>query len=131
MLRHAFDNRTGSLDTQTAKLILYDGSVGIHLCPPIPASMKKEVYQGETVLTKDKLVAACCDCMSGGNKKYLADKSLSACVHVFPRGYLLTILLLEDLAEHMLLELSLKVTSTDIETSTWSAAQIQSMNTSL
>ena len=131
MLRHAFDNRTGSLDTQTAKLILYDGSVGIHLCPPIPASMKKEVYQGETVLTKDKLVAACCDCMSGGNKKDLADKSSSACVHVFPRGYLLTILLLEDLAEHMLLELSSKVTSADIETSTWSAVQIQSMKTSI
>ena len=50
-LRHSLDIRTESLDNKTAKLILYNGDkVGIHITTPIPASIKKSVYDGTTVL---------------------------------------------------------------------------------
>ena len=97
-LRHTFDSRTESLDNKTAKIVLCNGEVGIHLSTPIPASMKKDIYDGDTVLTKDKILCAKCDCKSGAQKK-----NRNVCVHTKPRGLLLSVLLAEDLAEHMLL----------------------------
>ena len=131
MLRHAYDSRTESLDDQSGKLIMYDGAVGIHLSPPIPASMKKEVYSGETVVTKDKLVVACCDCMSGGNKNDPTAKKSSACVHTPVRAFLLTMLLYQGLAQHIMAEFASKVTTADVETSIWNADQIKSMKNSI
>lgn len=125
-LRHAFDVRTESLDNKTAKLILYDGDkVGIEITTPIPASMKKDVYDGTTVLTKDELLATECGCMSGAK-----NGECRACIHVLPRGFLLSILLSEDLAQHMLLELTSMVTSAEIETDNWTPEQIASMKSS-
>ena len=125
-LRHAFDVRTESLDNKTAKLILYDGDkVGIEISSPIPASMKKSVYNGTIVLTKDEILATECDCMSGAK-----NGECRACVHVLPRGFLLSILLAEDLAQHMLLELTSMVTSAEIETDNWTPEQIASMKSS-
>ena len=48
-----------------------------------------------------------------------------AWVHSFGRPFLLTILLAEDLGQHLLLELPSKVTSPNIKTATWSTQQIQ------
>jgi len=118
-LRHAFDNRTESLDNKTAKIVLCNGEVGIHLSTPIPASMKKDIYDGDTVLTKDKILCAKCDCKSGAQ-----GKNRNVCVHTKPRGILLSILLAEDLAEHMLLELTSMLTSPAVETDTWSEEQV-------
>jgi len=125
-LRLAFDVRTESLDNKTAKLILYDGDkVGIEISSPIPASMKKSIYNGTIVLTKDEILATECDCMSGAK-----NGECRACVHVLPRGFLLSILLAEDLAQHMLLELTSMVTSAEIETDNWTSEQIASMKSS-
>ena len=65
-MHYALDVRSESLDNKTAKLILYDGDkVGIQISTPVPASMKKDVYPGTTVLTKDELLCCECECMSG------------------------------------------------------------------
>ena len=87
-VRHALDRRTESLDNKKSKLILYKGEVGIILESPIPASMKNDVYNGTTVLTKDALLCCECDCKSGSKNNQKV-----ACVHSQPRGYLLSLLL--------------------------------------
>jgi hypothetical protein len=126
-LRHAFDSRTESLDNKTAKLILYEGNVGILLTTPIPASMKKEKYKGSTALTTDMLLCCDCGCKSGGTGNQRV-----ACVHSLARAYLLSVLLAEDLAEHMLLELSSLVTSPEIEQeSGWDGDAVTSMRESI
>mmetsp|Transcript_4844 Transcript_4844/g.7520 ORF Transcript_4844/g.7520 Transcript_4844/m.7520 type:complete len:1097 (-) Transcript_4844:34-3324(-) len=119
-LRHTFDSRTESLDNKTAKIVLCNGEVGIHLSTPIPASMKKDIYDGDTVLTKDKILCAKCDCKSGAQKK-----NRNVCVHTKPRGLLLSVLLAEDLAEHMLLELTSMLTSAAVESDVWSEEQVE------
>ena len=79
------------------------------------------------MLTKDELL--CCDC---GCKSGSKGKQKVACVHSLPRAYALSILLAEDLSEHMLLELSSLVTSSDIEQqSGWNDDDIESMKNSL
>jgi hypothetical protein len=125
-LRHAFDSRMKSLDDKVAKLILYEGEVGIHIQTEVPASMKQEKYYGDTVLTKNKLLAVSCQCKSGSNG---AEKI--ACVHSLPRPFMLTILLAEDLAEHILLELTSTVTSSNVEKDTWDSDKLQSMKQSV
>ena len=100
-LRHALDSRTESLDNKQAKLILYNGKVEIVLESHIPASMKKDIYNGTTVLTKDELLCCECDCKSGSKEHQKV-----SCVHSVPRALLMVFLLAEDLAEHLLLELS-------------------------
>eukprot|EP00956_Cyclotella_meneghiniana_P042479 scaffold248489_cov87-Cyclotella_meneghiniana.AAC.1 len=67
-LRHAFDSKTESLDNKIAKLLLYEGEIAIMISTPIPASMKKEIYEGCVVLTKDKLLCCECDCKSGSKE---------------------------------------------------------------
>jgi len=125
-LRHALDNRTESLDNKTAKIVLCNGEVGIHLSTPIPASMKKDIYDGDTVLTKDKILCAKCKCKSGAQ-----GKNRNVCVHTKPRGILLSILLAEDLAEHMLLELTSMLTSPAVETDTWNEEQVRKVKESV
>ena len=131
MLRHTYDCRTESLDDRKASLICCDGKIGICVSMPMPASMKKDIYPGVTVMTKDKLLAASCSCMSGGDEFDKSQTTGSACVHVLPHPFALTKLLAEDLAKHILLELSSRLTSADIEDSTWSKAEIDSMKESL
>lgn len=127
-LRHAFDGRTEALDVSnnTAKLIRHNGKIGIHLSAPIAASMKKDIYDGETVFTKDEILCAKCDCKSGaqGNER-------NVCVHTMPRGLLLSILLAEDLAEHALLELTSMLSSVAVETDVWDTQQIEKMKKSM
>ncbi|KAL9182228.1 hypothetical protein ACHAXT_012880 [Thalassiosira profunda] len=120
-----FADKTESIDNKTAKLIRYKDQLGIHLSCKIPASMKKDVYDGDTVLTKDTLVCAQCECKSGAKKKERV-----ACVHTAPRAMMLSILLAEDLAEHVLITLASIVTSAYVEEDTWSKEQIESMKRS-
>jgi len=82
--------------------------------------MKKDIYDGDTVLTKDKILCAKCDCKSGAQKK-----NRNVCVHTKPRGLLLSVLLAEDLAEHMLLELTSMLTSAAVESDVWSEEQVE------
>ena len=125
-LRHSFDTRMESLDNKKAKLIKYGNDVGIHITTQVPASMKDAKYDGDVVLTKDKLLSASCTCKSGsaGDEKIV-------CVHTLPRAFALSKLLAEDLAEHMLLELTSSLTSAMIEKDNWQDEQIQSMKSSI
>ncbi len=89
--------------------------------------MKKEIYDGCVVLTKDKLLCCECDCKNGSK----GDQQV-ACVHSLPQGFLLSILLAKDLAKHLLLELSSFLTSSDIEQqSCWNSDQINIMMRSI
>jgi hypothetical protein len=75
--------------------------MGIQLCNEIPASMKNEVYKVKVACTKRKLLACECDCKSGGK-----DKERITCVHCLPVCLQLSLLLMDGLAEHILLTLS-------------------------
>ena len=125
-VRHAFDSRAPSLDNQSASLILHEGSVGIQLNAAIPASMKKQVYECGVVATaQDILCCQCgCQCGSKGTEKQV-------CVHILPLLFLLTILLFEDLAEHMLLELAACMSSDIWDKSVWSDDDIEWMKRSI
>jgi hypothetical protein len=125
-VRHTFDSRTGSLDDKSAKLVVCNGEVGIHLSVPIPASMKQQVYDGDVVITRDKILSSKCGCKSGAQKK-----NRNVCVHTFPRGLLLSVLLAEDLAEHILLELTSMLSSNLVETDVWSETQIDKLKRSV
>lgn len=114
-VRHAFDSRTPSLDKNTAMLVVHDGDVGIHLNASIPASMKKNVYETGIVATAKDLLCCKCTCQCGSQN----DQRI-VCVHVLAVLYLLTLLLFEDLAEHLLLELSACLSGDIWETSQWS-----------
>ena len=78
-------------------------------------------------MTKEKALAACYGCMCGVDKEDLDEFLSSLCVHGLPHAYLLTLLLSEALAEHILLEFSSKVTSADVETHKWKASYRKSM----
>ncbi len=78
-LCHVFDGKTEPLNNKVAKLLLYKEKIAIMISTPIPASMKKEIYDGCVVLTKDKLLCCECDCKSGSK----GDQQV-ACVHSLP-----------------------------------------------
>ena len=125
-LRHAFDSKCESIDNKVAKIISYEGELGLHITTPIPASMKHDVYNGDIVFTKNKVLCARCGCKSGSQK----DEKV-ACVHTLCRAYKLSQLLAEDLAEHMLLQLASMMTSPTTEADTWSQQQLSSMKESI
>ena len=64
-LRHAFDSRCESVDNKVVKLVISDGELGLHVNTPIPASMKSDVYEGDVIFTRTKILCAKCSCMSG------------------------------------------------------------------
>ncbi len=78
-LHHAFDSKTELLNNKVAKLLLYKEKIGIMISTLIPASMKKEIYDGCVVLTKDKMLCCECNCKSGSK----GDQQV-ACVHSLP-----------------------------------------------
>ena len=125
-VRHAFDSRAPSLDQHTAMLILHQSDIGLHLNAAIPASMKKKVYQtGIVVTAKDIICCKCsCQCGSDGDQRVV-------CVHNLPLLFLLTLLLFEDLAEHMLLELAACMGADIWDKSVWSEDDIKSMKQSI
>ena len=88
--------------------------------------MKEDVYDGDTVFTKKKVLCSRCGCKSGSQK----DEKV-ACVHTLCRAYKVSQLLVEDLAEHMLLQLASMMTSPATESDTWSQQQLSSMKESI
>ena len=102
------DISTESLDRKMAKLVLYNYQLEINLHYTIPASTKSNIYGGDTVATKDKLLCSQFECNSGSKGKYII-----VCIHTFPRAYFLSVLLSEDPSEHTLVELSSILTSSN------------------
>ena len=110
-IRHAMDSKTESIFYSNACIFERDDDdVGIILHHRIPASFKDMSYNVSVAFSDKGLVAATCGCPAGDDGSVSAYSSVSACkhgcVHVLPVPYLLSILLLDGLAENFLCELS-------------------------
>ena len=104
-VRHSYDSRISPMEDCMAKLIMDNsGDIGIQLCSEIPASMKKDVYETQVTATSKNLLCCKCTCHCGSQ-----DNERVACVHTPVRLYSLSMMLHEDLAEHILLELTARV----------------------
>ena len=78
------------------------GEYGFFIRFNVPASMKKNVYTVEIIVTTNNLWMSKCTCKVGGH-----DHERIVCVHTLVLPYLLTLLLTSGyLAEHVLIELS-------------------------
>ena len=113
-VRRIFDSRTPSLDESTAMLILHEGDIGIHMNLSIAASMKKNVYNPEIVAITNAIMCCKCTCQCGSQ-----NKEQILCVHILPLIFLMSLLLFEDLAEHMLLELSVCMSADIWDQTVW------------
>ena len=114
-IRHAFDSRTKSLENKTAKLIVHQGEVGIHLSLEIPVSMKNSVYCSKIAVTPTKILCCKCSCYCGGqgNERIL-------CVHNLPLLFLLTTLLFDALADNLLCDFAACLRETTWDKDGWS-----------
>lgn len=125
-VRHAFDSRTPPLENNTAMLVKHKDDIGIHLNASIPASMKKKIYKTGIVATAKEILCCICNCQCGSQAL-----ERIVCVHNFPLLFLLTLLLFEDLAEHMLLELAACLSADIWDKSVWSDDDILWMKQSI
>ena len=86
--------------------------------------MKKAQYKTSAALTAKELLGCQCDCQCSGK-----DKEKIVCVHILPLIFQLSLLLMEGLAENILLELSARFQQSDEEE--LSNSDIQSMKNSI
>lgn len=102
-VRHGHDPKMNSAFYSTAKLIeLEDGTLGMIITMKVPASMeKKKIYTVTIAFTATAILAVECNCKAGSKHE-----DGIVCVHNLPIPYKVTELLLEDMAEHLLLELT-------------------------
>ena len=63
------------------------------------------MYSPEVAITNDSLLYCACSCECGGRGDERA-----VCVHVLPLLYKISLLLVDGLAEHILLELNARLT---------------------
>ena len=104
-IRHSLDIRIPLMDTRTGGLVLdQDGDIGVWLWSLVPASMRKETYETEIVATAKNILCCKCTCQCGAEgTERVVD------VHTMVPLYLLSILLMEDLAEHLLISLAARI----------------------
>jgi len=81
--------------------------------------MKQDIYNTEAVLTDSSLVCCSCDCKCGAKQ---TDDKRNLCVHVLVVPFLLTVLLVEDLAEHFLVEITGMMPNLLVKLVEWSEA---------
>ena len=98
--RHAMDSNARDLINTDGKLFkTSDGLVGIAIKNVVPASMKNTEYDTYAAFTARDLLACKCSCPCGGE-----GTEKIVCVHVLPLIFQLSLLLIEGLAENILLE---------------------------
>ena len=103
-LRHSFDNKIGNFKNAGLKIVRKKagGDLGFLITYDVPASMKKNVYHVEVLVTGNDLCMSKCNCQAGGQ-----GVERIICVHTLVLPYLLTLMLTSGcLAEHILIELS-------------------------
>ena len=101
-IRHALDSQCPSLEGKTATLIKHGDDIGLRIHSDVPASMKKEVvYKSGIAFTENDVLCCKCTCHCGSQ-----DKERIVCVHNFPLVFLLMLLLMDALAESILMELA-------------------------
>ena len=120
------DCKCPTLENKTATLIKHGDDIGIHIHTKVPASMRKKVvYSPGIVFTA--LQVLCCerDCQIGSE----GDERI-VCVHNFPPVFLLLLLLMDALAESLLMELAASLRSSIWDTSVWTEEEWRSMKQS-
>ena len=102
-IRHAMDPLIPSLlnENSNATIFKYEGNLGIVLKNKVPASMRKKCYPVEVGFTAHALVYCKCNCQSGSCGKFRI-----TCVHILPVIYQMCLLVVDGLAEQILVELS-------------------------
>ena len=103
-MRHSFDNKIGNFKNAGLKIVHKTscGDLGFLITYDVPASMKKNVYHVEVLVTGNNLCMSKCNCQAGGQ-----GVERIVCVHTLVLPYLLTLMLTSGcLAEHILIELS-------------------------
>jgi len=126
-LRHALDSKCPSLENKAATLILHGDDVGIRINSAVPASMRKKVvYHPGIVFTATEVLCCECNCQCGSKAK-----EQIVCVHNFPLLFLLLLLLMDALAESMLLEFAACMRSNIWDKTLWSADDLKSMKQSI
>jgi hypothetical protein len=102
---HAFDSKISPIEDCTSKVIINSyGDVGIQVSSDIPALMKRNVFQTKIATTSKNLLCCKCTCQCG-----LQESQRIVCVHTFVQLYMKTMLLHDDLAEHILIELATRL----------------------
>lgn len=98
--RHAMDTKAKNLIDTDAKLFkTKEGKAGILLQNKVQASMKSTAYNTYAAFTATELIACKCSCPCGGE-----GNERIVCVHILPLIFQLSLLLVEGLAENILLE---------------------------
>ena len=92
----------------------------------MPASMKKNIYESTIVATSNDLLSCKCTCQCGSR-----NNERIVCVHNLAALYLLTLLLFEDLAEHLLLEFSACLSGDLWDIDEWSDVIMNELRVSL
>jgi hypothetical protein len=103
--RHTQDRKTAPLDAGGARgsFFKHDGKFGCKIEHTIQPSMRTGTqYTTSVAFTKEDLVACCCNCKSGPEN----NDSRHVCVHVLVPVMMLTYLLFDGLAQHLLYELT-------------------------
>ena len=124
-IRHSMDPKCPPITSAAIKIISCDNTYGLSINGKIPPSFKEGLYDVTTIFTTEKLLATSCDCKSGsicesnkGADDYINEYGKHGCVHCLPLIYKLTILLMDGLAEHYLIELASCFDDTDMVTMT-------------
>ena len=131
--RHATDTKTPSIFNESAELFRLEDNeedtdnIGIILQSTIEASMRHASYQASASITyKGDLAASCCTCKAGCAR--MSDRGV--CVHILPVLMQVTILLINGLAQNILVELSHRW-NIDLEESIESAGKMDLVKKSI
>jgi hypothetical protein len=82
-------------------MLTYNNDVGLLLSHSVRASMKPDVYDVRVAFNMQGIASCSCSCKAGS-----AGKGKVLCVHIFPVVLQYTTLLSDDLAKHVLYEMS-------------------------
>ena len=101
--RHSMDTQVHNIQETRGTLFQNEsGTIGMSMNNLVPDSMKQNKYYDVSVaFSSDELMTCQCDCKRGGE----GDQKI-VCVHILPIIFQLSLLLVEGLAENILLELS-------------------------
>ena len=111
-IRHALDTKTPPIYDAHASIIEHQGEIGMVIHDSIAPSFKDGMYSVTAAFTSSCFLANKCDCKAGADLAVLQQHCTESsnaggkhlCVHPLPVLYKLTILLMDGLAEHALVE---------------------------
>ena len=105
--RHSVDPNMADISDMDCRLFEYEGEIGIEFKGVVAASMRSCSYDACVSFTSSQLLCCKCNCPIGAE----GDQRVT-CVHNLPIMLKFAMLLMDGLAEHVLLELIAKVTIT-------------------